>query len=64
MMSKDQLKLDEWDIVKWLTVVSDDYCMERCLEAAEEIKRLRAENEQLRGWAKLAKRNFIRGGEK
>jgi hypothetical protein len=63
-MSKDQLKLDEWDIVKWLTVVSDDYCMERCLEAAEEIKRLRAENEQLRGWAELAKRNFIRGGEK
>ena len=40
-MNKDQLKLDEWDIVKWLTVVSDDYCMERCLEAAEEIKRLR-----------------------
>jgi hypothetical protein len=63
-MSKDQLKLDEWDIVKWLTVVSDDYCMERCLEAADEIKRLRAENEQLRGWAELAKRNFIRGGEK
>ena len=63
-MSKDQLKLDEWDIVKWLTVVSDDYCMERCMEAAEEIKRLRAENEQLRGWAELAKRNFIRGGEK
>lgn len=63
-MSKNQLKLDEWDIVKWLTVVSDDYCMERCLEAAEEIKRLRAENEQLRGWAELAKRNFIRGGEK
>jgi hypothetical protein len=63
-MSKDQLKLDEWDIVKWLTVVSDDYGMERCIEAAEEIKRLRAENEQLRGWAELAKRNFIRGGEK
>ena len=63
-MSKDQLKLDEWDIVKWLTVVSDDYCMERCMEAADEIKRLRAENEQLRGWAELAKRNFIRGGEK
>ena len=63
-MSKDHIKLDEWDIVKWLTVVSDDYCMERCLEAAEEIKRLRAENEQLRGWAELAKRNFIRGGEK
>jgi hypothetical protein len=63
-MSKDHIKLDEWDIVKWLTVVSDDYCMERCMEAAEEIKRLRAENEQLRGWAELAKRNFIRGGEK
>jgi capsule polysaccharide export protein KpsC/LpsZ len=41
-MSKDHIKLDEWDIVKWLTVVSDDYCMERCLEAADEIKRLRA----------------------
>jgi hypothetical protein len=63
-MSKDHIKLDEWDIVKWLTVVSDDYCMERCMEAADEIKRLRAENEQLRGWAELAKRNFIRGGEK
>jgi hypothetical protein len=46
-MSKDQLKLDEWDIVKWLTVVSDDYCMERCLEAAEEIKRLRAREARL-----------------
>jgi len=47
-MSKDQLKLDEWDIVKWLTVVSDDYCMERCLEAAEEIKRLRTREARLR----------------
>jgi hypothetical protein len=40
-MSKDHIKLDEWDIVKWLTVVSDDYGMERCIEAADEIKRLR-----------------------
>ncbi len=35
-----------------------------CVEAIDEIKRLRAENEQLRGWAGLAKRNFMMGGEK
>lgn len=33
-----------------------------CVEAIDEIKRLRAENEQLRGWAELAKRSFIRNG--
>jgi hypothetical protein len=33
-------------------------------DAADEIERLRAENEQLRGWAELGKRSFIRGGKK
>jgi hypothetical protein len=47
-MSKDNLKVDKWDIVKWLTVVSDDYGMERCMEAADEIKRLRAREALLR----------------
>lgn len=30
------------DIVNWLRAVSDDYGMERCGEAADEIERLRS----------------------
>ena len=51
-------------IVNWLRVVSDDYGMGRCEEAADEIDRLREDNERLREAWMMEKQIGVRAFEK